>query len=184
MDCLNRWLTSGTALFSIGSLAACIDGTQDPAVADERAEVVDWDAPITGAEGGWIVGDVGPASGVDAAAQLSTWDGGTVTTVENVVVLPERAVMLYASITRASSLLRPGVRDSFAVDDRTLDGPSIVLLGCTGREVNVYDEYDATADFVDVVVEDAIDGPPGAVDVSLTGHWGTRSATSSFRLLR
>jgi hypothetical protein len=186
MNCLCRLLTSGTALFSLGSVTACFAGPDDPAVTDDGADVVvDWDAPIASADGGRIVGDVGPALGVDSpASETSAWDGGTVVSVENVVALPDRAVMLYASITGASSLLRPGTRASFAVDDRTLDGPSVVLLGCTGREVNLYDEYDAPADVVDVVVDTAEDGPPNAIDVSMTGHWGDATAASTFRLFR
>jgi hypothetical protein len=186
MNCWSRVLTSGTALFSLGTITACFAAADDVGLVNDDGDVVvDWDAPIAAASDGRITGDVGPALGVDDDAyETSAWDGGNVVSVENVVALPERVVMLYASITGASSLLRPGTRATFALDDRTLDGPSVVVLGCTGREANLYDEYDAPAEVVDVVVDDAEDGPAGAVDVTMTGHWGDETATSSFRLYR
>jgi hypothetical protein len=186
MNCLCRLFLSATALSSSGLVSACLSDVVDAVRPDgEPLPEIDWDAPIVGADDGRIRGDVGPARGIDnSAEETSAWDGGTVVSVENVVVLPERVVMVYASITGAKELLRPGTKATFLLDDRTGDGPSVVLLGCTGREPNIYDEYDAPADAVDVDVVGVDDGPPGAVDVAMTGHWGDQSATSTFRLFR
>ncbi len=153
-------------------------GEDDVAVRRQAAEAVD----------GRLVGDVGPAEGVDApAARLSAWDGGEFLSVENVAALPERFVMLYASITQPDEVLRPGTR-TYTLAAHELETPSAVVLGCTGREANRYDEYDAAADEVEVVVEPAPDDDDGraVARVTLTGRWRASGqvASSSFVLHR
>jgi hypothetical protein len=158
-------------------------------------------ARVVGAVDGRIVGDVGPAEDVDAAAlHLSTWDGDSVVTFENVVATADRFVMLYASVTQPEVVLQPGAR-TYVREARVLGVPSVVMLGCTGREEDLFDEYDAVADEVDVVVEPVVPDASAAVElddgaaiddgvvdlrVAVTARWLDRGqmATSSFRLVR
>jgi hypothetical protein len=195
MDRAYRLFASGVSAFPVAALfattPACVadeDAAVDDAVARiaaERDEVRSERPDVTGAIDGRLWGDVGPARGLDVDADLLTaWDGGSFVSVVNVAALPERVVMLYASFSDPEALLVPGLAARFAIDERTLDQPSVVLLGCTGSEVNLYDEFDDVADVVDLVVEEAADGPPGALDVTLTGQFVDSVATSSFRLLR
>jgi hypothetical protein len=184
MDRLCKGFTSGVALLLMPSTFSCFSPPED-VVFERVADDVDWDAPISAAERGHIVGDVGPALDLDQEATfVSAWDGGVFVSVETVVALPTRVAMLYASFSAPTQLLRPGVRQSFRLADRQLDQPSVVLLACTGRDIDDYDEFDAPADAVDIVVDEAVDGPPGAVDVQVTGQFEDAIARSSFRLLR
>jgi hypothetical protein len=157
--------------------------TAGPGLSEESGG--DGQARFSGAVLGHVRGNVGPAVDVDHDADfLSAWDGGGFVSVENIVALSERVVMLYASFSDPDALLQPGTRRTFSLEERTLDAPSVVLLGCTGREVNRYDEFDDAANVVDLVVDDADGGPDGALDVTVSGVFGEDIATSTFRLLR
>ncbi|MBM4283083.1 MAG: hypothetical protein FJ137_20795 [Deltaproteobacteria bacterium] len=53
---------------------------------------------------------------------------------------------------------------------------------CTGSAVNRYDESDAAADVVELVVDAVPEGPDGALDVVVTGHFDGAIAASAVPL--
>ena len=73
------------------------------------------------------------------------------------------------SASNAEDVFVAGTSRTFRLDDYDADGAQVTLLGCTGQEMDVFDEYDVPADEVDVVVEEGTE--PGDVVVQIAGVW-------------
>ncbi|MDP2340291.1 MAG: hypothetical protein Q8O67_04985 [Deltaproteobacteria bacterium] len=158
----------------------------------------DFSGPITGARDGHLLGDIGPAEGINApATRINSWDDGTYLAVDAVAQLEDRAAMLFLSASNAAELFVPGTEQTFTFNDYydyEVGQPQIGLLGCVGQAIDVYDQYDAAADEIDVIVQPATDGGPGDIDVEIVGRWfieaptdgavSTREARGSFVLER
>lgn len=165
------------------------DAPQD--IAADPYDDVEASVPFVGARNGHMTGNVGPALGIDQAPdRLSIYDDGYYLSIESVAQLQDRAAMLMLSASNAGNLFVAGTSRTFTFYAYEADGAQVYMLGCTGQEVDVYDEFDVPADEVDVVVEAG--GEPGEVQVQLTGRWnqyddqgmvsGTQKATASFAL--
>ncbi len=175
------------------AVAAC---GAEPTSSIDNLEVkdVDFTAPVTGAVDGHLSGDIGEVDGVDTrTARLGAWDDGSYLAVEAVGQLEDKAVMLFVSASNAGGLFVPGTDETFTFGDYDHDGAQVGLLGCVGREVDVYDQYDAPADEVRVVVEPAVNAGDADVGVVVTGTWFVehegaatelRTASTSFTLVR
>ena len=167
-------------------LAGCGVAPVDLAPPDTRAA---FDAPPRGVRSGYLVGEVGPALVDASASPLSAYSSMATLRVLGVARQQERAVMLQMTVRTDEVELVPGVNERFTREDLG----SLVLLGCVGQEVGVYDEFDSPADDVELVVEPAPGGGPGDVSVQLTGTWrrdaaddgeGGQVASLSFVLVR
>lgn len=157
----------------------------DVDVIEDDIDDVDLSARFTGALNGHMRGDVGPAVDIDQAPdRLTAYDDGFYMVVESVARLDERAAMLYLSVTNGADLFVPGASETFTMNDTySEDGTYVTLLGCTGQDVDIYDEFDVPADEVDVVVEEG--EVPGEVVVQTTGRWSDGSeASATFTLVR
>lgn len=153
---------------------------------------IDETETIQTALNGYLRGDIGPARGVDQSPdRLSSYQDGSYAAIESVVSLPDRVAMMLVYVYRADELFVAGTHETFYVDEfDNFDGAmQVTALGCTGQQMDVFDEYDVPADEVEVIVEAAPDGQPGDVDVVATARWydadglGTsQEASSSFRL--
>ncbi|MDP2340292.1 MAG: hypothetical protein Q8O67_04990 [Deltaproteobacteria bacterium] len=128
--------------------------------------------PFVGVRNGLMSGDVGPAVGINQTPdRLAVYDDGYYLSIEAVAQLDNRAAMLMLSASNAGDLFTAGTSRTFSFYAYEADGAQVYLLGCTGPEMDVYDEFDVPADEVDVVVEEAPGGEPGEVLVQLTGRW-------------
>lgn len=133
---------------------------------------VDTDGLITGVKNGSMVGTIGPASVDQTPDRLAAYDDGWYVSVESVAMLDTRAAMLMLSASNVGDLFQPGTAETFRLDEYDASGANVVLLGCTGANMDTFDEYDVPADEVDVVVEEG-DGP-GEVVVQLNGRWNSQ----------
>jgi hypothetical protein len=154
--------------------------------------------PVSGARDGRLVGDIGPAQDIDSpTARINSWDDGTYLAVDAVVQLTDRAAMLFFSASNAAELFVPGTDQTFTFSDYydyEVGEPQIGLLGCVGQAIDVYDQYDAAADEIDVTVTPADEGNAGDIDVDIVGRWfieapadgvvTTRQARGTFTLER
>ena len=172
-----------------------LDATVDDTGEDFDANDVDAAPPFVGVRDGLLSGDVGPAVGINQAPdRLAVYDDGYYLSIESVVQLENRAAMLMLSASNASDLFVAGTNRRFTFSAYEADGAQVYLLGCTGQDMDVFDEFDTPADEVDVVVEEAPDGEPGELQVQLAGRWNkydndgelinTQKATSRFTLRR
>lgn len=118
-----------------------------------------------------IKGVVGPVT-LDHTARPSVYDDGWYLSVESVVELEGRAAMTLLSVSNGQEIWRPGLSQTFSIEDYSADGPSVTMLGCVGQEVGIYDEYDMPADEVDVDIEDG-QGDDEMV-VTLGARWHDR----------
>lgn len=118
-----------------------------------------------------IKGVVGPVT-LDHAARPSVYDDGWYLSIESVVELEGRAAMTLLSVSNGQDIWRPGLSQTFSIEDYSADGPSVTMLGCVGQEVGIYDEYDMPADEVDVDIEDG-QGEDEMV-VTLGARWNDR----------
>lgn len=127
-----------------------------------------FDAPTAGVRDGHLVGQVGPAL-VDAVAEpLRAYAAMSTLRVFGAALQDDRVVMLQVTLRTDEVALVPGVRER--IDSS--DAGRLVLLGCVGQSLDVYDEYDRPADEVELAVDAAPDGGPGDVTVLLDGVWG------------
>lgn len=155
---------------------------------DSDVELADPGQTFTrSASEGLLQGDIGPALGIDDDRPLLVvYDDGWFATIETVTVRPDRAAMLMLSMSNPDEVLVAGER-TWRLSDQ-LGETQVTVLGCTGPEVGIYDEYDAPADEVDVIVEETPE--PGEVVVQVHARWtefspgDARAASASFRLLR
>ena len=144
----------------------------------------DGEALLFGAAGdGEMVGRIGPATVDQAPDHLNVYDDGWYTSVESVAVWPDRAAMLLVSMANGREIRHPGFAGTFRLEDFDAE-TQVTVLGCTGQEVDIYDEYDVPADVVDVAVEEGDD--VDALRIEVTGQWGEglelHTATSVFTL--
>ena len=77
--------------------------------------------------------------------------------------------MLMLSATNANVLFVPGRSETFSLYQESTDGSQVYLMGCTGQQQDIYDEYDVPADEVTIDVEAG--EQPGEVVVQMTGTW-------------
>lgn len=176
------------------ALVGCAAEPTAPAIND--VQDIDFTSPVQGARDGHIGGDIGPVEGIDApVGQLGAWDDGSYLAVEAASQLQDRAVMIFVSASNAGDLFVPGGRGHFVFGDYDGVGAQVGVLGCVGQEIDQYDQYDAPADEVDIVVEAADDELAGPADVQVTvqGTWfiehpgedtELRTASSTFILER
>ncbi|OGQ15883.1 MAG: hypothetical protein A2138_15260 [Deltaproteobacteria bacterium RBG_16_71_12] len=128
-----------------------------------------FDAPAAGVRDGHLAGQVGPAW-VDAVAEpLRAYAAMSTLRVMGVALQDDRAVMMQVTLRTDDVALVPGTRERFDA----ADVGRLVLLGCVGQSLDVYDEYDRPADDVELVVDPVPGGGPGDVSVLLDGLWGT-----------
>ena len=177
-------------LFSPLLLAAATLGCGvEPLVERPHERASPWDAPVIGVRSGWLQGQVGPAQVDAAAAPLAAYTAMSALRVVGVARDEERAVMLQVTLRTDDVELVPGVHEQFTPDD----AGRLVLLGCVGQAIDVYDEFDSPADEVELDVAPAHGGGPGDVQVQLTGRWShgaqeepepSRSASLTFVLVR
>ena len=170
------------------------DGTDDDFDDfEDPSDDVQPSVPFTGARDGLMSGDVGPAVNINQAPdRLAVYDDGYYLSIEAVAQLQDRAAMLMLSASNAGDLFTAGTSRTFTFSNYEADGAQVYLLGCTGQQMDIYDEFDVPADEVDVVVEEAPGGAPGEVQVQLTGLWNryddrgelvdTQKASSTFTL--
>lgn len=175
-------------------VACAVEEPVEPVLND--VSDVDFSSPVQSARDGHIAGDIGPVEGVDApVGQLGAWDDGSYLAVEAAAQLEDRAVMIFVSASNAKDLFVPGGRGHFVFGEYDGVGAQVGVLGCVGQEIDTYDQYDAPADEVDVVVEAPKDGVggPADVEVTVTGTWfiehageetELRTASSTFVLER
>lgn len=180
----------------ITALVGCAPDSEVTPVEINDVTDVDFTSPVQSARDGHIGGDIGPVEGVDApAGRLGAWDDGSYMAVEAAAQLGDRAVMIFVSASNAQDLFVPGGSGHFVFGDYNGVGAQIGVLGCVGQEIDLYDQYDAPADEVDISVEGVDDEIAGPADVSVTvtGTWyiehpgeetELRTATSSFILER
>lgn len=153
----------------------------------------DYTTQILGAHDGALYGSIGPANSISTpAGKLEAYDDGSYIAVEVAAqVDATNAVMMLITGSNASRLFVPGQQQHFSMDSYNLDDqPSLNVLGCVGQAIDLYDSYDAAADFVDLSVA-AISGTSD-VKVSVMGTWlidqngetSARLATANFILER
>lgn len=148
-----------------------------------------YDAPAAGVRSGWLRGDVGPARVDGAAAPLAAYSSMNTLRVMGIVQAEDHVVMLQVTLRPDEVALVPGVHERFSAED----AGRLVLLGCAGQAVDVWDEFDRPADLVSLDVEPEPAGRPGDANVRLTGQWvdpaaegraPRASATFSFIIVR
>ena len=118
-----------------------------------------------------INGVVGPVT-LDHEARPSVYDDGWYLSVESVVQLEGRAAMTLLSVSNGQDIFMPGLSETFRIEDYSVDGPSVTMLGCVGQEVGIYDEYDMPADEVDVDIEEG--ETEEEMVVTLNARWNDR----------
>jgi hypothetical protein len=138
--------------------------------ASPESKVKDESELVRGAHGAYIDGAVGPLV-LDNTARPTAYDDGWYLSVESVVVLPDRAAMTLLSVSNGTEIFRPGLDETFRLEDYGSEGPQVTLLGCVGQEEGIYDEYDMPADEVDVNITE---GEGDDMDVGVTGRWYDR----------
>lgn len=116
----------------------------------------------------YVRGDVGPAQVSQAPDETNLYDDGWYTTLELVAVQPTRVAMVQLTVDDPD-VLTPGTTRTVTANDWD---SGVSLLACTGSEVGMYDEYDAPADEVVIVVEEGT--TEGEVEVEVTGRWYDR----------
>lgn len=173
------------ALATTGSLSCLVDRSYEPGLGVGMPAPGAQDVPVRtlpdddgmdvvgGIRNGFMVGDVGPAVGINQGLDhLAGYDDGFFLSVEAVAQLDERVAMLMFHAFDVPDLFVPGTRRTFAVDDYEDGFAPVYLLGCTGPAMNVYDEFDVAADEVEVVVDaDDADAEAGVVQVQFHGRW-------------
>ncbi len=181
-----------------GVVAISVAGCSGEPLGNGAPSPADYTAQITGVREGHLMGDIGPAEGINTpTTRINTWDDGTYLAVDAVVQLSDRAAMLFLSASNAAELFVPGTDTTFSFSDYydyQAGEPQIGLLGCVGQAIDVYDQYDAAADEVDLVVEANQGGEAGDIDVDVVGRWfveapadgalSVREARASFVLER
>lgn len=157
-----------SALVATLGLSPTLSGCGAEPIGAELLEVRSaYDAPVVGVKSGRLQGQVGPAS-VDAAADpLAAYASMGTLRVLGVAREEVRAVMLQVTLHTDEVELVPGVSEHFGPDDLG----RLVLLGCVGQAIDVYDEFDRPATDVELVVERALEGGAGDVSVQVTGTW-------------
>ena len=173
---MKRSLLLGCAV-TVGALSAC--GAEP--LRNTDLGTADFTTPITGVRDGRLIGDIGPAANLNApATRINSWDDGTYLAVDAVAQLSDRVAMLFLSASNAAEIFVPGTETTFTFEDYydyEVGQPQVGLLGCVGQAVDVYDQYDAAADEVDVIVEQAEDGGPADIDVEVVGRWFVEAPT-------
>lgn len=146
-------------------------GSADPAYTPRPPDIDDEYDLIRSAADARITGVVGPVT-LNHTARPSVYDDGWYLSVESVVELEGRAAMTLLSVSNGQDIWRPGLSQTFRIEDYSVDGPSVTMLGCVGQEVGIYDEYDMPADEVDVDIGE------GEIDddmvVTLSARWHDR----------
>lgn len=167
---------------AIATLSLALACGTEPLVAAPPEAPSPYDAPAVGVRSGYLIGEVGPARVDGAAAPLSAYASSSTLRVVGIARGEEHVAMLQVTLRPDEVELVPGVHERFSADD----AGRLVLLGCAGQEVDVWDEFDRPADEVSLDVEPAPAGRPGDVTVRLAGHWsegalsGAPSATATF----
>lgn len=150
-----------------------IDRSFDDGYAAIDDRDVDIEVPagaFVGARDGSMEGTVGPAVNINQEPdQLTAYDDGYYISIMSVAQLPERAAMLNLSATNGATLFVPGTHRTFSLYAGEADSMDVYLLGCTGQEQDIYDEYDVPADEVTIDVEEG--EVPGEVVVQVAGRW-------------
>ena len=178
----------GQELAAISTLALALACGTEPLVEAAPEAPSPYDAPAAGVRGGHLRGEIGPAQVDGAAAPLSAYASMSTLRVVGISQGEEHIAMLQVTLRTDEVELVPGVRERFSADD----AGRLVLLGCAGQEVDVWDEFDRPADEVILEVEPEPAGRPGDVTVRLTGQWAEGAlsgapsalATFSFVLVR
>lgn len=126
-----------------------------------------FEARATGVREGRLVGQVGPAWVDTPADPLHAYAAMSTLRVVGASLQDDRAVMLQVTLHTDDVSLQPGTSARYGTDDAGV----LVLLGCVGQSLDVFDEYDRPADEVDLTVEAAPGGGAGDVSVVLDGVW-------------